>query len=133
MATHKFALHEQTPGLFGELQSTGYYTGLIGKLHVNPERNFSKHIDFRAIKGADFGAGQRSIQKYAEAAADMFEQAGDKPFFLSINYPDAHFPLHRQDNGSPAEPLDADDITSVLPWIGCDSPELRSNPANYYN
>ena len=130
LATHKFALYEKTPTIFSHLQAAGYHTGLIGKLHVNPESNFSPHIDFRAIKGANFGT--RNMKSYAEAAAACFAEAGDKPFFLSINYPDAHYPLHRQQFGLPEKPLDGEDV-KPLPWIGGDSPRLREYTANYYN
>ena len=36
--------------------------------------------------------------------ADAFINAGDEPFFLSVNYPDAHDPWLRQVEGLPAEP-----------------------------
>lgn len=132
LATHKFTLYGQTPSLFSTLKNAGYHTGLIGKLHVNPEKNFTPHIDYRAIKSANFGKEQRSIQKYAKAAKTFFDQSADKPFFLSINYPDAHFPLHKQDHGIPMQPQTANDV-KMLPWIGVDSPRLREQMANYYN
>lgn len=132
LATHQFTLYEETPSLLSTLQKAGYYTGLIGKLHVNPEKNFTPYIDYRAIKSANFGKEQRSIRKYADAAKNFFEKSDDKPFFLSINYPDAHFPLHKQDHGIPMQPQTADDV-KMLPWIGVDSPRLREQMANYYN
>lgn len=132
LATHQFKLYRQTPSIFSELQNNGYFTGLIGKLHVNPEKNFTPFLDYRAIKSANFGKEQRSIHKYAKAARTFFDKAGDKPFCLSINYPDAHFPLHPQDHGIPERLLGPDDV-KMLPWIGVDSPRLREQMANYYN
>jgi len=130
LATHKFAMYENYPSMITLLGKAGYFTGLIGKLHVNPEGAFS--VDFRAIRGANFGKGQRDMRKYAAAAAECFARAGDRPFFLSINYPDAHFPLHRKDHGLPERPLTGKDV-KPLPWVGADSPRLREFTADYYN
>ena len=130
LATHKFAMYEHTPNVFSYLQRAGYFTGLIGKLHVNPESAFSPHLDFREIPGANFG--RRNMGEYSKAAAKLFEQSGDRPFFLSINYPDAHYPLHRQQFGLPECPLTGKDV-KPLPWVAADSPRLREFTADYYN
>lgn len=111
------------------LKSAGYCTGLIGKLHVNPESAFP--LDFRAIPGSNF---DRKIDgaDYAAAAARFFTQAGGKPFFLSVNFPDAHLPFVRQAHGRPAKPIEADAV-KPMPWVGVDSPRIRQQVANYYN
>ena len=127
LATHKFATYPDIPNIFTLLKSSGYRTGLIGKLHVNPEKAFP--VDYRAIKGANFG--KRNMKDYTEAADQFFTESED-PFFLSINYPDAHFPLHRQQFGLPETPIEADEV-KPLPWVGADSPRLREFTANYYN
>ena len=115
--------------LFTALKAAGYRTGLIGKLHVNPESAFP--VDYRAIRGANFN--KRDMREYAAAAEEFFDASKtDAPFFLSINYPDAHYPLHRQQFELPKEPLDAGDV-NPLPWVGADSPRLREFTANYYN
>lgn len=128
LATHKFAMYREWPNLFTVLKAAGYRTGLIGKLHVNPEPAFP--VDYRAIRGANFG--KRNMRDYAEAAGKFFAGDGEAPFFLSINYPDAHYPLHRQQFGLPEEPLDGEDV-KPLPWVGADSERLREFTANYYN
>ena len=129
LATHKYQMYREFPNVFTLLKANGYRTGLIGKLHVNPASAFP--VDYRAIPGANFGKNQRSIEKYADKANEFFTQS-DEPFFLSINYSDAHFPLHRQDHGQPEKPLDGQDV-KPLPWVGADSPRLRQFTANYYN
>lgn len=130
LATHKFAMYrEDTPNIATLLKSAGYHTGLIGKLHVNPEKAFP--FDFRAIPDANFGR-KKSVEDYAAAASRFFAEAGDKPFFLSVNYPDAHLPFLRQAGGRPGQPLAADDV-KPMPWVGVDSPRLREQVANYYN
>lgn len=131
LATHKFEMFRDWPHVFSLLKKEGYRTGLIGKLHVNPESVFRPHIDFRAISGANFG--RKSMGAYAEKGGEFFEK-GEEPFFLSINYPDAHFPLIPQAGGYPEEKdlLKGKDV-KPLPWVGCDSERLREATANYYN
>jgi len=130
LATHKFAMYGNIPSMPSYLKDHGYFTGIIGKLHVNPADAFP--FDFKKIGSANFGKGQRDMKKYAAAAAEFFAEAGTRPFFLSINYPDAHFPLHRQDHGLPEKPLTGKDV-KPLPWVGADSPRLREFTADYYN
>ncbi len=127
LATHRYAMYREWDNIPGVLKTVGYRTGMIGKLHVNPESAFS--FDYRAITGNGFN--DRPMELYA-AAADRFFNASDEPFFLAINYPDAHFPLLRQQYGLPVRPLEADDVTP-LPFIGADSPRLRQGTADYYN
>lgn len=128
LATHKFAIYDpQTPNAFTLLKEAGYRTGLIGKLHINPESSFP--VDYRKIKGANFN--RRNMEEYAAAAAEFFNSS-DEPFFLSINYPDAHLPFLREQFGRPDQPIDGADVRP-LPWVGIDSPRLREVTAGYYN
>lgn len=130
LATHKFAMYEDdTPNVVTRLKAAGYRTGLIGKLHVNPESAFP--FDYRAIPGANFQRKQ-TVDEYAAAAATFFAEATGTPFFLSVNFPDAHLPFLRQANGRPSNPLSADDV-HPMSWVGADSPRLREQVANYYN
>ncbi len=128
LATHRYAMYRNWANIPSVLKGHGYRTGMIGKLHVNPESAFP--LDFRAITGSGFN--DRPMRKYADAAAEFFN-ASDEPFFLSINYPDAHFPLLKQQHGLPEEPLTGDDVTASLPFVGVDSPRQRQGTADYYN
>ncbi len=58
--------------------------------------------------------------------------AGDDPFFLTVNYPDAHWPLQDWVNGLPETMIDSSKI-QVLPYIGHETPRLRGIVENYYN
>jgi len=128
LATHRYAMYRNWANIPSVLKDHGYRTGMIGKLHVNPEPAFP--LDFRAITGSGFN--DRPMRKYGDAAAEFFNSS-DEPFFLSINYPDAHFPLLKQQYGLPKELLTGDDLTAPLPFIGVDSPRLRQGTADYYN
>ena len=132
LATHKFELFKEFPNIFGLLKKAGYRTGLIGKLHVNPKDLFYENLDFKAMNLANFD--RKSMSTYASKAAEFFSQTTDKPFFLSINYPDAHFPLIPRIGDYPLKGnlLEAKDV-KPLPWVGCDTERLREATANYYN
>lgn len=128
LATWGFRLYrDDIPTLPRRLNAAGYRTGLIGKLHVNPEEAFP--FAFRRMNESNFN--RKDLAAYARHAAEFFT-AGDAPFFLSINYPEAHDPRLRQVDGLPAAPLGADDVRA-LPGFGLDTPELRGHVADYYN
>ena len=128
LATWKFGLYEaQTANLVRSLKQSGYRTGIIGKLHINPASAFP--FDFKAIPSANFG--RKQLGEYAREASKFFT-AGEEPFFLSVNVPDAHRPFTTQVDGIPANPLRAEDV-KPLAYFGLDSHDLREQTANYYN
>ncbi|MDE0102635.1 MAG: sulfatase [Bryobacterales bacterium] len=128
LATWKYGLYrDNTPNLVERLRGAGYRTGIIGKLHINPEDAFP--FDFSEISGSNFQ--RRDLNAYAEAAEEFFS-ASATPFFLSVNYPDAHRPFLREVDSLPANPLDPSDV-EPLAYMGLDSPTLRRDTANYLN
>lgn len=128
LATWGFRLHTpDVPTLPAILKAAGYRTGIIGKLHVLPETAFP--FDFATLPTSNFA--RRDMDQYArQAAAFMGESA--EPFFLAVNYPDAHSPWPRQADGLPADPFDPEDVP-MLPYFGVDTPALRAVLANHYN
>jgi N-sulfoglucosamine sulfohydrolase len=128
LATWGFRLYsEDTPNLPRNLKQAGYRTGIIGKLHINPESAFP--FDSKAIPSANFR--RNNLPDYARNAG-RFMQAGDEPFFLMVNYPDAHRPFLEQVGGLPKEPLKAADVKPFA-YLGVDHPRLRQDTANHYN
>lgn len=128
LATWKFRMYRpNTPNLVQRLKSAGYRTGIIGKLHVNPESAFP--FDMHEIPSANFS--RKHLHEYAERASEYFE-LNEKPFFLSVNYPDAHRPFVRRVHGLPQKPLSGDGVRSIR-YFGIDSSGLREQTANYYN
>lgn len=129
LATHHYRMFDGVPNLVARLKQRGYRTGLIGKLHINPEQAFP--FDDRPDVAACNTFSHRDVRRVAELAGKFFA-AGGAPFFLMVNYADAHLPFLRQQHGLPAEPLAAAAV-KPLPWIGLDTPRLRQAQADYYN
>ena len=128
LATWGFRLYRpDIPNLPRSLKSAGYRTGIIGKLHINPEEAFP--FDFSAIPSGNFA--RKGLRDYARHAETFF-RASDEPFFLSVNFPDAHQPWTRQVDGLPANPLTGKDVTPMA-YMGVDRPDLRELVADYYN
>ena len=128
LATWGFRMYrEDTPNLPRSLKAAGYRTGIIGKLHINPESAFP--FDFHEIPTANFN--RKVLSNYANYAGTFF-QAGDEPFFLSVNYPDAHDPWIRQVDGLPKSPQTGSEVKAMA-YMGIDPPEMREMVADYYN
>ena len=130
LATHRYAMFREWDNAASLLKAHGYRTGLIGKLHVNPESAFP--FDFRWNDRSAVSFAKRDVRRIARTAGDFFTSSAGKPFFLSVNFSDAHFPLLRQQHGLPEDPLGAGEVRT-LPFIGADSPRLRQGTADYYN
>lgn len=130
LATHKFATYNrEIPNFVTLFKANGYRTGLIGKLHINPESAFP--FDSHKIRGSNFNR-KKTVDDYAKEAATFFEASKGKPWFLSVNFPDAHLPFIRKINGRPAKPVTEKDV-KPMPWVGVNTPRLRKQVANYYN
>lgn len=128
LATWKYSMYrEQTPNVVNDLKASGYRTGIIGKIHVNPEDAFE--FDWREGRGGNFQ--REKLDRYAEAAFE-FISASDEPFFLQVNYPDAHTPFLPQVDGRPAEIFTAD-MVEPLAHIGLSNQDLKQKTADYYN
>ncbi len=130
LATHKYGMFEEWPTSYSILQQAGYYTGLLGKTHVNPASAVEDFVDYRAITGSNFA--KKGLPAYASHSAEFFRKAGSKPFFLTVNYPDAHHPLQNQVEGRPAKPLTPEEVGSIA-YIGHENERMHKIVASYYN
>ena len=133
LATHRFSMYRDFKTMPAYFQQAGYYTGFLGKTHINPERLVEDYIDYRAIRNSNFGK-TISIETYAEEAHTVMREASEqkKPFLLIINYADAHRTfVGKSKNGFPTrqvtEPIEP------FPWIGSDTPHLREEVRDYFN
>ena len=69
-------LHDATmPNI---LKRGGYRTGIVGKLHVDPEESFQ--FDQRSR------VNTRTVRQVARFADEFIGASGDRPFFLMVNY-----------------------------------------------
>lgn len=127
LATHNMRLYKKNmPNIFRSLKDAGYLTGIIGKIHVNPESAFP--LDYHDQLN---GFKHRDVRQEAELAGKFMKEA-DKPFLLMVNYKDAHRPFIRQQSGLPEKPLEPNDV-EPLPHFGLKTDTLVENTANYYN
>ena len=129
LATHQYAWFRDWPTTYSLLKQAGYRTGLIGKTHIIPEDAVESFVDFRFQPSSNFS--KKKVADYALKAGQFFRD-GDAPFFMTVNYPDAHWPLQRQVNGLPETPVDPNKV-QVMPYIGGENPRMREVVRNYYD
>jgi len=128
LATWKYSMYQQnTPNIVTELKKAGYKVGNIGKIHVNPESAFP--FDYHKIKGSNFNI--KNMEDYINYSYE-FITSSDSPFYLQVNFPDAHDPFIPQIGGRPKNILKKDDV-QVLPYMGVTTDSLKEMTANYYN
>ncbi len=133
-----FALHEhlREKTIPAYLKRCGYRTGIIGKLHVAPEDSFP--FDFRKRPRIK----TREVRRVAETASEFWQQTGDEPFFLMVNYSDPHasrsadavggWTFHDQIDGLPEDPLAAG-AAPAFPFQGIDTVGQLKRVTGYYN
>lgn len=128
LATHGLRMYkDNTPNLTTYLKDAGYRTGIIGKIHVNPESAFL--FDFKAFPSSNFN--KRPVKEFAGTAGEFF-RASDDPFLMWISFPDSHRPFHDRQDGIPARVMDQDDV-ATLPMVGVSTPQTLQTTASYYN
>jgi len=109
-----FRMHDGQKNLVAMLKASGYRTGLIGKLHVEPSNEFP--FDWRPSPN---NAGRtRRVRWVAEQSREFFASAKEsgQPFFYYVNYFDPHGPYTpdvRQVDGLPETPMDPDKVTTL--------------------
>jgi N-sulfoglucosamine sulfohydrolase len=128
LATWNYHMYSKdTPNLVNDLKKAGYRTGILGKLHVNPESAFA--FDWKQISDANFQ--RKELDQYADLASEFINASSD-PFYLQVNYPDAHRPFISQVGGLPKQVLEGKDV-EPLSYMGLNSAKLKEETANYYN
>jgi N-sulfoglucosamine sulfohydrolase len=127
LTVHGFRYVVPVNTIYARLQAAGYRTGMIGKLHVQPESAFP--IGYRQIPGANYE--RKDMGRYAEYAG-QFMNEHKEPFFLMVNLPDAHWPFVNQVEGRPKQ-LIREDKVKPFPYIAFDNDTIRSYTTAIYN
>ncbi len=133
LATHRFSMYRDFKTLPAYFQQAGYFTGFLGKTHINPAALVEDFVDHRAIQEFNFDK-TIGIETYAEEAGKVMRSAArrNQQFFLVINYADAH----RRFVGTTSHGFPTRQVTDPIepfPWIGSDAPHLRSELRDYFN
>ena len=131
-----FSMSEPFPTIPSILHEAGYRTGIIGKVHVNPESAFV--WDFNPPY-QDWEWRTRDVRRVATEARSFF-QSTNQPFFLKVSYLDPHidnkldpWTAINQVLSIPVHPLTVADI-NINTWTGQAVPDIdKPDVAAYYN
>lgn len=136
LAHFGFRMHEGQNNLVAMLKASGYHTGIIGKLHVQPAAAFP--FDWRKFFPGVSGVRRtRHVRLVAEHSRDFFatSKPSGRPFFFSVNYLDPHDPFTddlAQVDGLPEARLDPEKI-EPLPLRKPDEQERKRQTAILYD
>jgi N-sulfoglucosamine sulfohydrolase len=124
---HNFRTSTHMPSIPRTLIKSGYATGIIGKLHVQPFEVYPWTHDYQQVDGSP-----RSPKGMADQAMEFFRNIGDRPFYLHMGFSDPH-----RDFGNQAEYSDYDEIRYhpeeiPIPDFLPDHPDVRAELAEYY-
>lgn len=127
---HTYRLDPKIKTVFAQLVEAGYQTALLGKQHTTHPESYPFTFD-RNVSGRD-------VTKLAATAKEFIEQAGDKPFFLTIGFNDPHptsieppgWGIVRKDDTVPKIDYAPSDV--IVPAYLPDRPEVREGLAGYY-
>jgi N-sulfoglucosamine sulfohydrolase len=116
---------KETPRLPNLLKEAGYRTGILGKLHVQPEVNFDFDLEVKQN-------WTRDVRRVAREAMAFIESDDEKPFFLKISYFDPHGRYIDQVEGIPEEIFKEGDIKTPG-WVRGNRERTDSRIASFYN
>jgi len=123
-----YRMHDGIETLPAVLHGAGYQTGILGKLHVEPEEAFPFPFNL-----SNRVWETRNLHFVARQFKNFLSQSAGRPFFFMCNLYDPHPPYdHDPALGLPDPPLRAEDVTP-FPWLGIDTPAVREETAAIYN
>ncbi len=124
-----YSMRAGVPNLPRLLKQAGYATGVIGKVHVQPEDEFPFDYDYRYAV-----TGTRDIRWTNERVREFIAGVPQgQPFFLYVNLFDPHREFIDQVSGFPYRPTRPDDVRPFSFLGDADSPEVRRDIAGFIN
>ena len=121
---HNFHTQLNMPSIPKTLQSAGFATGVVGKLHVQPESVYPWNYE---------AGGGRNVRGIADNISKFFETIdSDQPFYLHVGYSDPHRDFGNKQTypGVPEVTYSPDEI--IVPDFLPDHPDVRREFAEYY-
>ncbi len=124
---HNFHTAETMPSIPCQLGEAGFATGIIGKLHVQPQSVYPWTHDLQKVPGSP-----RNVSQMASMATEFFADIGDRPFYLHMGFTDPHrdFGNQREYEGVEETRYSADEVP--VPDFLPDHPAVRTELADYY-
>jgi N-sulfoglucosamine sulfohydrolase len=127
---HSQQTHPWVQSLPNLLRAIGYWTGIIGKVHIGPLSVYNFHAQITKDLG-----GNRDVAAMAKAARDFINRREGRPFFLVHAFSDPHRAKEGFGNAAFAKDpnevrYDPKDVT-VPPHLP-DRPDVRRELAEYY-
>lgn len=125
---HNFHTGLHIPSIPKTLSDEGFATGIIGKMHVQPEAVYPWTQDMQEVDG-----GSRNVKGMADRARAFFDDVEDRPFYLHMGFSDPHRDFGNQHAPYPDyEEVIYDPADIPVPDFLPDHPDVRRELAEYY-
>ncbi|MCZ6633957.1 MAG: sulfatase [bacterium] len=124
---HNFHTHSTMVSIPKVLGEAGFATGIIGKLHAQPESVYPWTHDLQRVQG-----GNRNVQGMADRAREFFEDIGDRPFYLHMGFADPHRDFGNRRTYPGVEEVTYAPEAVIVPDFLPDHPDVRAELAAYY-
>ena len=124
---HNFHTGEHMPSIVKTLNDAGYVTGIIGKMHVQPESVYPWTHNYERVEGSS-----RSPKGMADRAREFFADIGDQPFYLHMGFSDPHRDFGNGQSYDGYDEVNYDPASIPIPNFLPDHPDVRAELAEYY-
>ena len=124
---HNFHTAASMPSVPRQLGDAEYATGIIGKLHVQPQSVYPWTHDMQKVPGSP-----RNVPQMASMAREFFADIGDKPFYLQMGFTDPHRDFGNQRAYEGVEEIRYNAADVPVPDFLPDHPDVRAELADYY-
>jgi len=127
-APHSAQSHPWVVSLPNLLRAAGYWTGIIGKVHVGPKAVYDWEYEPAKVNGRDPGALAKSVKEF-------LARREKRPFFLTVGLVDPHRAGVGFGNEAFAkrdDEIQIDPAKIVVPYHLPDNAAVRKDLAEYY-